>query len=153
MCPDSATEKTVQSTAIFKNIPRESYARKKSNCRGIWCPERPTVFYGQNLEGWMTRPGDSLLFIEHQNKVHMSSRPFCSGLPCDQNKSYHCPSRVHESLTFEPDNAWRRKGRQSGYIFHPKMNYVCTTRANLASHHSPWGFCECGASTYIHSPR
>ena len=65
----------------------------------------------------------------------MASRPFCSGLPCDQNKSYHCPSRVHKPLTFVPDNAWRRKSRQSGYIFHPQMNYVCTTRANSAEPH------------------
>lgn len=155
LIPDSAIEKTVQSTAIFKIIPRESYPRKKSNHRGIWCPERHTVFYGQNLEGWMTCPGDSLLFTKHWDKVHMASRPFCSGLPCDQNKSYHCPSRVHKPLTFVPDNAWRRKSRQSGYIFYPQMNYVCTTRANSAEPHItlPGDSRECVAPAYSHSPR
>lgn len=66
--PDLATDKnrkTVQSTAILKIIPLESYTRKKSHHEGIWCPERLTLYYDQNLESWVTCPGDSLLFVEH----------------------------------------------------------------------------------------
>lgn len=153
MYPDSAAEKnrkTVQLTVILKIIPRESSTRKKSNHRGIWCPERPTLFYGQSLQGWVTCPGDSLFFIDHQKEAHMSPRPFGSRLPCDQNKPYYCLSS--SLMTSVPDNASGRKREESRCLFHPRTNYVCTTRANLASHHSPWGACECGAPTYIHSP-
>lgn len=57
--------KIVLSTAILKIIPFESYTRKKPNHRGIWYPESPTLDYGQNLESWVTCPGDSLLFVDN----------------------------------------------------------------------------------------
>lgn len=80
----------------------------------------------------------------------MSPRPVGSRLPCDQNKPHYCLSS--SLMTSVPDNASGRKREESRCLFHPRMNYVCTTGANSASHHSPWGACECGVPAYIHSP-
>lgn len=76
--PDSATEKAglFSPHSFLRIIPRESYARKKSNHRGSGF-QKDLLSQGRNLEGWVTCLDDSLLLEVYLNKAHITSWFVC----------------------------------------------------------------------------
>lgn len=75
--PDSATEKAglFSPHSFLKIIPRESYARKKSNHRGSGF-QKALLSQSPNLKGWVTCLDDTLLLEVYLNKAHITSWGF-----------------------------------------------------------------------------